>query len=197
MLISVLSPKKLFGHDAVAQALGQNTGMEQMERALEKNETFEQILIVELGDERYGLPIGSVDEVVRVPDELTRVPGAPAFIMGLINLRGKAVPLIDQRTRFGTTGSERTSKVRAIIVTIDSLRAGFIVDGVSEVRAISSEAISAAPEFSSNRTNVFNRIAHDESDGRMILLIDPQELLTRAEQDIVASIADDTAVAGS
>jgi purine-binding chemotaxis protein CheW len=156
---------------------------------------LQQFLIFQLGDENYGLPIGSVDEVVRVPSAVTRIPGTPAFVMGVINLRGKAIALIDQRARFDTP-VQATAKARAIIVTLGTLQAGFVVDGVSEVKAVSSAALSAAPEFSSDRTDVFDRIAHIETDGRMILLIDPQQLLSRAERDIVAAIADDkTAVA--
>jgi purine-binding chemotaxis protein CheW len=192
LLISILSPEKLFGHQAVTQAISQNTGAKPMETTPEREDKFEKFLIFQLGDESYGLPIGSVDEVVRVPDKVTRMPGAPAFVMGVINLRGKAVPLIDQRTRFDTPVSAQTAKARAIIVTLGALQAGFVVDGVSEVKAISSTALSEAPEFSSDQTEVFDRIAHIEADGRMLLLIDPQELLTRAERDIVAAIAHET-----
>jgi purine-binding chemotaxis protein CheW len=196
LLISILSPEKLFGHHTVIQAIGQNEGAKPMGTTREKDDTFEQFLIFQLGDENYGLPIGSVDEVVRVPNEVTRMPGAPTFMMGVINLRGKAIPLIDQRTRFEAVELAQTAKARAIIVTLGTLQAGFVVDSVSEVKAFSSTALSAAPEFSSEQTDVFDRIAHIKSDGRMILLIDPQELLSRAERDIVAAITDNkTAVA--
>lgn len=188
-LISILSPEKLFGHHAVAQALSQNTGVRSMETKPGVAASVEQLLIFQLGDENYGLPIASVDEVIRVPDEITRMPGAPAFVRGVINLRGKAMPLIDQRARFEIPASVHTKKVRAIIVTIGALQAGFVVDAVSEVNAVPVNAVSAAPEFSSQQTDIFDRIAHIEADGRMILLIDPKELLTRAEQDVVAAFA--------
>lgn len=188
LLIAILSPEKLFGHQAVAGAIEHNTGAKPMNANPAKEETFEQFLIFQLSDEVYGLPIGSVDEVIRVPDEVTRVPGAPAFVMGIINLRGKPIPLIDQRDRFVVQSPGQTSKARAIIVTLGDLQAGFVVDSVSEVKAIASDALSAAPEFSSDRTEVFDRIAQIEADGRMILLIDPQELLTRAERDVVLAI---------
>jgi purine-binding chemotaxis protein CheW len=189
LLISILSPEKLFGHHAVAQALSQNTGTKPMEAKPGQDDTVEQFLIFQLGEENYGLPIGSVDEVIRVPGEITRMPGAPAFVMGVINLRGKAIPLIDQRSRFDTPTSTQTTKARAVIVTLGTLQAGFVVDAVSEVKAVPSAALSAAPEFSSGETDVFDRIAHIEADGRMILLVDPQELLTRAERDVVSAIA--------
>ncbi|EUB98316.1 CheW protein [Rhizobium sp. CF080] len=197
LLISILAPEKLFGHDAVTQAIGQSKGARLMGATRQRVDRFEQFLIFQLGDENYGLPIGSVDEVVRVPSEITRMPGAPGFVMGVINLRGKAIPLIDQRTRFDTPASAQTAKARAIVVTLGALQAGFVVDGVSEVKAVSSAALSAAPDFSSDQTDVFDRIAHIESDGQMILLIDPQELLSRAERDVVAEMTEEkTVVAG-
>jgi len=196
LLISILSPDKLFGHHAVTQAIEHNTGAQSVEVMPGTHDAIEQLLIFQLGDEAYGLPIASVDEVIRVPGEITRMPGAPGFVMGVINLRGKAIPLIDQRTRFATSATPATTKARAIILTLGSLQAGFVVDGVSEMKAVSSADLSAAPEFSSDQTDVFDRIAHIESDGRMILLIDPQALLTRAERDIVAAMTVDDTVAG-
>lgn len=197
-LISILSSEKLFGHHAVTQAIDQNSEAKPMETTGEQENAFERFLIFQLGDESYGLPIRSVDEVAGVPKDVTRMPGAPDFVMGVINLRGRAVPLIDQRTRFDTPSSTRAAKARAIIVNLGGLQAGFVVDSVTEVKAISSAALSAAPEFSSKRTDIFDRIAQIDSDGRMILLIDPKELLTRAERDIVEAIRDEkTKAAGS
>lgn len=188
-LMSILSPEKLFGHRAVAQAISQNTGTKSMERTTQEEGAVEQFLIFQLGEEYYGLPIGSVDEVTRVPSDVTRIPGAPSFVMGVTNLRGRAVPLIDQRSRFDMPASTQSAKARAIIVTIGTLQAGFVVDSVSEVRPVPAIDLFVAPEFSSDQTDVFDRIAHIEADGRMILLVDPKELLTRAERDVVALIA--------
>lgn len=194
LLLSILSAEKLFNHEAVSQAIGRNPGAHSMEAELDQDDTLEQFLIFQLGDEAYGLPIASVDEVIRVPAMVTRMPGAPSFVMGVVNLRGKAIPLIDQRTRFDMDIGSRTGKMRAVILTLGSLQAGFVVDGVSEVKAIAKAALSAAPEFSTDRTEVFDRVAHMEADGRMILLVDPQEMLSRAERDIVAAITDDDTV---
>ncbi|MEK1888427.1 MAG: chemotaxis protein CheW, partial [Phyllobacterium sp.] len=194
-LISILSPEKLFGHKEVTQAIARNQGAKPMEATGTSGEALEQFLIFQLGDETYGLPVRSVDEVVRVPSDITRVPGAPSFVVGVINLRGKAVPLIDQRARFDTPSTQQSAKTRAIVLTLGQLQAGFVIDGVSEVKAIASSALSEAPKFSSEQTDVFDRVAHIEADGRMILLIDPQELLSRAERDVVASIANDVTAA--
>ncbi len=189
-LISILSPEKLFAHQDVALALAKNAEAKTIVKKEENRESLEQFLIFQLGGESYGMPVRSVDEVIRVPEDITRVPGAPQFVMGVINLRGKAIPLIDQRTRFDTPSIQQSAKSRAIVLTLGRLQAGFVVDEVSEVKAISSSALSEAPDFSSTEADVFDRVAHIEQDGRMILLIDPQQLLTRAEQDVIAAIGD-------
>jgi purine-binding chemotaxis protein CheW len=190
-LMSILSPAKLFGHHAVSHAISQNTETRSMEVTRKAEHGVEQFLIFQLGEEDYGLPIGSVDEVIRVPEEVTRMPGAPSFVMGVINLRGKAVALIDQRSRFDTPVSAQTAKARAIVLTIGTLQAGFVVDAVTEVKAVPSADLSAAPEFAAEQTDVFDRIARIESDDRIILLVNPHELLTRAERDVVAMIANE------
>ncbi len=191
-LISILSPKKLFGHQAVAQAVSGNAGAGPMNTTPAKQEAVEQFLIFHLGEEIYGLPIAAVDEVIRVPGAVTRMPGAPDFVRGVINLRGNAVVLIDQGSRFAAGQSRDSDRKRAIIVTLGKLQAGFVVDGVSEVKAIAAAALSEAPAFSSEETSVFDRIARIESDGRMVLLIDAQALLSKAEQDVVAALTKGT-----
>ena len=138
---------------------------------------------------RYGLPIAAVDEVVRRPDTLTRVPRAPAFVEGVMNLRGKVVPVIDQRQRFASAGSGSRNR-RVLIVTIDGLQAGFTVDSISEIISAMPHELTPAPELSADGVRVFDRVVRLERDGRMILLVDPRALLDRAERDLLVVIAD-------
>jgi len=190
ILISILSPERLFVHASVRGAVKQTAGATtRMATIADIQSAQEQVLIFKLGDETYGLPIAAVDEVIRVPAEITRLPNAPDFVTGVVNLRGKAVALIDQRVRFQFDKSGLDAKARAIIVTIGALQAGFIVDAVTEVVSIPQAAVSAAPDLASEETDVFNRVAYLEDGGRMVLLVDPQALLSRAEQDLVTSIA--------
>jgi purine-binding chemotaxis protein CheW len=151
------------------------------------DEATEQFVVIRLGDEFYGLPILSVDEVVRRPNALTRVPHAPAFVEGVMNLRGTIVPVIDQRQRF-VIGGDKARTLRIVIVTIDGLRAGFVVDAVSEVLSIPTAEISITPELTADGAEIFDRVANIEREGRMILLIDPKALLNRAERDVLAAI---------
>ena len=126
-------------------------------------EGAEQFVVFQLGNESYGLPIGSVDEIVRCPDNLTRVPRAPGFVRGLINLRGKAVPIIDQRERFSAPPEKEGGRRRIVVVTIDGLQAGFLVDKVREVLTVSDRDLSPTPELSDSDSHVVARIADDRA----------------------------------
>jgi purine-binding chemotaxis protein CheW len=189
-LVSVLAPARLFDDQTAARILADaKGGAAQMSSVETADDTVEQFVIFRLGDEHYGLPILSVDEVVRRPDKLTRVPKAPAFVEGVMNLRGKIVPVISQRQRFSVAGETAGHGLRIVIVTIDGLQAGFVVDAVSEVIGIPARDLRVTPELSADGAQLFDRVANIESEGRMILLIDPKALLDRAERDVLAAIA--------
>jgi purine-binding chemotaxis protein CheW len=190
-LISILSPERIFDPETVSRVSAQAAqGRAQMPTIETSTEATEQFVVFRLDEEAYGLPIGSIDEVVRCPDALTRVPRAPAFIKGLMNLRGKAVPVIDQRQRFSLSGNVPHDRARIILMTIDGLQAGFLVDSATEVINIPVSEISAAPDLSYSDANrgVIDRIVAIERDGRMILVIDPRALLDRAERDFLDMI---------
>jgi purine-binding chemotaxis protein CheW len=195
-LVSVLAPARLFDSETAARILADaEGGVAQMADTETTGDTVEQFVIFRLGDEHYGLPILSVDEIVRRPDQLTRVPRAPAFVEGVMNLRGKIVPVINQRQRFSVAGAAAGRGLRIVIVTIDGLQAGFVVDAVSEVIGIPARDLSVTPELTADGAQLFDRVANIEGAGRMILLIDPKELLDRAERDVLAAIAAEVASA--
>jgi purine-binding chemotaxis protein CheW len=184
-LVSVLASSKLFDAETTARILASAaSGADEMDDTKAQGRD-EQFIVFQLGDEHYGLPVESVDEVVRRPDNLTRVPRAPAFVEGVMNLRGKMVPVIDQRQRFAVAGGGDSRTRRVVIVTIDGLQTGFVVDKVSEVLAISTEELRPAPEFSTDAAAVFDRIATVERDGRMILIVNPKAILDLAERDLM------------
>ncbi len=185
-LVAILSTEKLFGNQAVNRVASPVGEHDMSENSIVAK--GEQFLIFSLGSEDYGLPMRCVEEVVRVPQSVTRVPKAPSFVAGVVNLRGRAVPLIDQRMRFEVADTNPLAWQRAIIVNFEETRVGFVVDRVSETVEIAAEDLLDAPDIS-ERTSVFDRVARLKADGRMILLVDPKELLTRAEQDVVAALA--------
>ncbi|QAY75901.1 chemotaxis protein CheW [Sphingosinicella sp. BN140058] len=183
-LISILSAEHLLKESA-ANRLRDSPVEEEVDMAEAEKGAVEQFVVFTLGDEAYGLPIDSVVEVVRVPERLTRLPKAPAFVEGILNLRGKIVPIIDQRRRFEAAGQAET-RGRIVIVRIGDTEAGFVVDDVSEVLRVQRDHIRAAPEIGSGR--IIDRIANIEAEGRMVLMVDPQELLEKAEQDLLAEM---------
>ncbi|MBJ6127018.1 chemotaxis protein CheW [Microvirga splendida] len=190
-LVSVLSTDHLFRDQALIEQITSQTEMSRdMDTSDDPSAGDEQFIVFQLGGEEYGLPIGAVDEVVRVPDTLTRLPKAPAFIEGVMNLRGRVVPVIDQRRRFKFEGRGERRRERVVVVRIDQMQAGFVVDTVSEVLSIPQSQLRPTPDLAADGNQVIDRIANIEVEGRMILLLDPRELLDRAEKDLLAAMGE-------
>ncbi len=190
-LVSVLSTESLFrDQDLAEQMLPQTEKNQAMGTPDRPSDGDEQFIVFQLGGEEYGLPIASVDEVVRVPETLTRLPKAPAFIEGVMNLRGRVVPVIDQRRRFKFEGQGERRRERIVVVRIDRMYAGFVVDTVSEVLKIPQSQLRTTPDLAAEGSQVIERIANIEVEGRMILLLNPRELLDRAEKDLLAAMGE-------
>jgi purine-binding chemotaxis protein CheW len=193
-LVSMLSAELLFRSETIAQILAEaHQEVEQM--TVETSGATEQIVVFTLGDEAYGLPIAAVEEVLRMPERLTRVPRAPAFIEGVVNVRGRVIPVIDQRRRFGAEGAA-SDKRRLIVTSIDGRPAAFVVDSVNEIVSAPAGAISPSPELTADAARLFDRVVNLQLDGRLILLVDPKELLDRAERDLLAAMAVDAPAPG-
>ena len=189
-LVSVLATERIFVEETVAAILAEGAGRGLAVEGEQKDEgAVEQFVLFRLGDETYGLPVAAVAEVVRLPETITRVPKAPAFVAGVMNHRGLVAPLIDQRRRFGVTGEAESRQRRVIIARLEDLTAGFIVDAVEQILDVPAEALQAAPELATGDTQVFDRIATIEHGGRLVLLVDPRQLLDQAERDIVRELA--------
>ena len=152
----------------------------------------EQFVIFRLGDQEYGLPIHAVDEIARPPDHITRLPKSPAFIDGVMNLRGIVVPIVDLRRRFDLAakepGKEPGRAQRILVLAIAGGKTGFMVDGVSEVMKIPAGAIGAAPELSPEQMRLIGRVANLDAQNRMILLLDPAQLLDQMEADALGKL---------
>ena len=125
---------------------------------------------------------------MRLPDRLTKLPKAPAFIEGVLNLRGKVTPVIDQRSRFQAEAAATDARPRIVVTTIDGRQAGFIVDSVSEILSLTEAQMEATPEVTADAGRLFNRVATLDGGERLILLVDPRELLDRAEHDLLAGM---------
>ena len=103
-----------------------------------------------LGREEYGLPVLKVREIIRVMD-ITHVPQVPAHVLGVINLRGKVIPVIDLRRKFGFANHQDSERTCIVVADVDlgasMVMMGVVVDAVSEVVTVSNAEIDAAPEF--------------------------------------------------
>lgn len=111
-------------------------------------------LTFKLGDEEYGLEILKVQTIIQM-QEVTKVPRTPAFVRGVINLRGKVIPVIDLRRKFGLEAREDTDKTCIVVVQIgaegdDGVTMGIIIDEVNEVPQIGAADIQETPSFGSN-----------------------------------------------
>lgn len=184
-VVSLLTPERLFRADALEKIM--SDGRRELQIAAIADDESESFLLFQLGEETYGLPIGDVQEVISVPEVISRVPNSPAFIEGVINLRGQVIPLIDQAGRFGASTGARASR-KVIVTRSEGLHAGFIVDGVSAIRAIPGRDLAAPSDLLAGERRVFNRIARLIG-GDVVLIVDPKALLDQAEADVVAALA--------
>lgn len=192
-LVSILAAERVLDDATVARLLAEGMGRAQTTEAGQAvGEAMQRFVIFRLGDEVYGLPIGDIEAVIRLPDSVTRVPGAPAFVAGVINHRGHVTPLVDQAMRFSTPGASDAARRRVIVTRLDGLTAGFIVDAVDQVASIPESALQAAPELAAGEAGVFDRVASVEHGGGLVLLVDPRQLLDQAERDILRALAADT-----
>jgi purine-binding chemotaxis protein CheW len=115
-----------------------------------------QVVVCQLGDESYGLDIGSVYEIIRF-QQCTAVPAAPSFVDGVINLRGRIIPVMDLSSRFGMSRSETTKSTRIIVAGESGLRVGLVVDAVTEVLMVAEEAVEATPQVASGYDSAYIR----------------------------------------
>lgn len=99
-----------------------------------------ELVIFTLGEEEYGINIFFTQEIIRIPS-LTKIPNSPSFLEGVFNLRGKVIPVFDLKKRFNINQTERNIDSRLLILDLDGMNAGIIVDDVSEVMRIDEQSI--------------------------------------------------------
>jgi purine-binding chemotaxis protein CheW len=193
-LVSIIAVDHMFAHTAVKEALktvetNNTSDSERMDASDFEADDDEQVVVFQLAAGEFGVAIESVQEIVRVPEELTHVPKAPAFVEGVINLRGSVLPVIDQRKRLDLPPIERNERQRIMVFMLGGVRTGFIVDAVTEVLKIPKSAIEAAPNLSSEQARLLGRVANLEKQKRMIQIIDPAHLIDEADQFQLAALA--------
>ena len=139
-----------------------------------------QLVVFQLGAELYGVDIARVHEIIRL-QTITRVPRAPSFVEGVINLRGKVIPVVDLRRRFGLPLAEHTRATRTVVVEIGDQVVGMIVDSVSEVLRVSTSTIEPpSPVVAGIDSEYLHGIA--KLPERLVILLDLDRVLAREER---------------
>ncbi|WP_296304468.1 chemotaxis protein CheW [uncultured Desulfovibrio sp.] len=145
-----------------------------------------QLVTFSIGEEEFGVNILKVQEIIRTM-EITKVPRAPDFVEGVINLRGKVIPIIDLRRRFGLAPRGHDKNTRIIVIEINNIIVGFVVDAVSEVLRIPASTVEPPPPV----------VAGVESDyvsgvgklqDRLLIMLDLDRLLSSEDMEALSSM---------
>ncbi len=157
-----------------------------MEAVAEKEEISShegKYLTFILGSEEYGIEILRVREIIGVMD-ITAVPQAPDYMKGVINLRGKVIPIIDLRLKFSMQEEEHTKETCVIVVEVNNTQIGIIVDSVSEVQDINGSEIEESPDLGQGiDTNFIMGLGKVRE--KIIILLDIEKVLTSGDLEIV------------
>jgi len=150
-------------------------------------DVLREFLTFTLGGEEYGVDILKVQEIRRY-DTVTRMPGAPSFMKGVINLRGTIVPVIDLRLKFQLADVRYDDFTVMIVLNVGKRIVGMVVDGVSDVVELSAADIRPAPEFGGAIDTRFIT-GLGTRDQRMLILVDIEKLLSSADIGLLAEAA--------
>lgn len=145
------------------------------------SEELLQLVICQLSNEEFGIEISKVQEIIRIPD-ITSLPQAPCYIEGIINLRGSIIPVINLALRFNLPREELDERSRIMVVEIDNMVAGIVVDAVTEVMRISTEDIDPAPEIIASKVSERYIQGVGKIDKRLLILLDIDKVFTEEQK---------------
>ncbi|MBN1376631.1 MAG: chemotaxis protein CheW [Dehalococcoidia bacterium] len=150
-----------------------------------------QQVVFDLASEHYGVDISDVREIMRMQN-ITKVPGAVSYVEGVINLRGKVLPVLDLRKRLGLKVAEQSEESRIVVVDIADGEVGVIVDAVTEVLRVPNSSIEPPSSMVAQGNSDYLRgIA--KLTGRLIILLDLNKLLSsKADADMIARVIGDS-----
>ncbi len=142
-------------------------------------------LIFTLGEELYGMEIRYITEIIGI-QPITEVPEMPAYVKGVTNLRGSIIPVMDARLRFKKAEREYDDRTCIIVLDTNAVSVGLIVDSVAEVLTLREDEIAPPPEVGRGAHKYIQGIG--KSEGKVILLLDSQRLLSDDELDSLSAI---------
>jgi len=142
-----------------------------------------QLVSFNLDDEEYGVEVLKVREIIRMSN-ITRVPNTPPYVEGVINLRGKVIPVISLRKRFSLNAAEADGRTRIMVMDLTSELTGFIVDSVAEVIRISAGEIQPAPPVITGNIDQEYLSGVVNREDRLLVLLDLERLFTHDERQL-------------
>ncbi|HEX2983811.1 MAG TPA: chemotaxis protein CheW [Ignavibacteriales bacterium] len=158
-----------------------------MAKETEKNEEIIQLVSFNIGAEEFGVDILQVQEINKLV-QVTKVPNSPIFVEGVINLRGKVIPIVDLRTRLGMEKRTHDKNTRSIVVEIEGKTIGFVVDSVNEVLRIPKSITEAPPAIVAGiDANYITSVAKMED--RLLILLDLDKILTTEEKKLIGKVS--------
>lgn len=149
------------------------------EQTIAQENELLQLVTFAIGEEEYGIDILRVQEIIRTMD-ITKVPSSPPSVEGVINLRGKVIPVIDLRKRFFMEPRAHDSQTRIIVIAIHGMIIGFVVDGVSEVLRIQSNTVEPPPPVVSGVDSEYIKGVGKLGE-RLLILLDLDKLISSEE----------------
>jgi purine-binding chemotaxis protein CheW len=145
-----------------------------------------------LAGEEYGIAILKVHEIIGMM-AITSVPRTPEYIRGVINLRGKVIPIIDLRLKFGMPAQDQTSETCIIVVHVEGIELGIVVDRVSEVSNIAGESIEDVPSFGADVCTDYI-LGIGKSQGKVKILLDIDRVLSTSEVNAISSVTEENPI---
>jgi purine-binding chemotaxis protein CheW len=150
-------------------------------------ESLLQLVSFSIGEEEYGVDILKVQEINRMLD-VTHVPNAPEYVDGVINLRGKVIPIINLRRRFDMERKEQDNHTRIVVVELSGKVVGFVVDAVREVLRIPSSVTEPPPSLTGGPRSEFIT-AVGKLDDRLLILLNLEKMLNKEERVEVGQVS--------
>jgi len=150
-----------------------------------KNLEERQLVVFDLGGEVYGVDINTVREIIRV-QEITHVPNAPEFVEGVINLRGKVIPIVDLRKKFSLEEGEESKENRIVVVDIAGEDIGVMVDAVAEVMRLPSDSVEPTADLIATDDSYYIEGIANLGE-RLIILLDLEKVLSKEQRTAVQS----------
>lgn len=161
-------------------------GKRELQGSTQGHANLLQLVSFQVGGEEFGLDILRVQEIIRV-QQLTRVPNSPDFVEGVINLRGKVIPVIALRKRFGLKQAVNDKQTRIVVAEVQGTILGFMVDSVSEVLRIPAETVELPPRLGKVEREYVSGVG--KLDGRLLILLDVDRLMSGSEAQLGAMAA--------